>query len=606
MDQRLGKGDHSLKQTAPLVSGGQGSLPVINGPSLPSRPPGRWVRKSLSSDSRGIIQTILLWAAPAVFLSVFYFYPMGRVFWESWKGVAAAAINWERVFQPLGFTVWQAALSTFLTLLVGLPAAYVFTHFQFPFKNLLRGLTTLPFILPTVVAAAAINSLYGPRGWLNLAWMAITHSNTPAITIVNSLAAILLAHVFYNTAVVIRVTGSAWEKLDTRLPEAARMLGASQWRAFQEVTIPLLLPSILASSVLVFLFDFTSFGVILILGGPAFSTLETEVYYQALLRLNLPMASIISLIQLICTILIGLGYARINQAIQIPLVPRMRAAGQRRAGNLFHKMITGLMISIMVVLFVLPLFGLVTRSVTRLEAERGQRTEFAAGFTLDYYRELFINRRQSIFYVPPARAALNSVTYAIETVLISGILGLLASLALRHRNQITRFMDALLMLPLGTSAVTLGLGYILVFNRPPLDIRSFPLFIPIAHSLVALPFVIRTISPVLSSIPESLRQAAATLGATPFRVWLEIDWPIMARSALVAAIFSFTISLGEFGATTFLARPEMPTLPVAIYRFLSQPGALNYGQAMAMAAFLLMVCLMGILSMERMKVFEFD
>jgi thiamine transport system permease protein len=590
----------------PVFPGWQGATPGNQGQTLLSGLPGGGANKTLPPDRRGIIQTILLWATPAAFLFVFYFYPMGRVFWESWKGVAEATINWERVFQPLGFTLWQAALSTLLTLLVGLPAAYVFTHYQFPFKNLLRGLTTLPFILPTVVAAAAINSLYGPRGWLNLGWMEITQSTTPIITIVNSLGAILLAHVFYNTAVVIRVTGNAWEKLDARLPEAARMLGGSQFKAFQEVTLPLLLPSILASSVLVFLFDFTSFGVILMLGGPAFSTLETEVYYQALQRLNLPMASIISIIQLICTILIGLGYARINRAIQIPLVPRMQATGQKRAGTLRQKTLTGLMIITMIVLFVLPLFGLATRSVTRLEAERGQRTEFSSGLTLDYYRELFINRRQSIFYVPPVRAALNSVIYAAETVVISGILGLLASLALRHRNRITRVMDALLMLPLGTSAVTLGLGYILVFNHPPLDIRSFPLFIPIAHSLVALPFVIRTISPVLASIPESLRQAAATLGAAPFRVWLEIDWPIMARSALVAAIFSFTISLGEFGATTFLARPEMPTLPVAIYRFLSQPGALNYGQAMAMATFLLIVCLMGILSMERMRVFEFE
>ena len=196
--------------------------------------------------------------------------------------------------------------------------------------------------------------------------------------------------------------------------------------------------------------------------------------------------------------------------------------------------------------------------------------------------------------------------YAGETVLISGVLGILASLGLQRKNRISRFMDGLLMLPLGTSAVTLGLGYLLVFNRPPLDVRSFPLFIPIAHSLVALPFVIRTIAPVLASIPASLRQAAATLGASPVQVWREIDWPIISRSALVAAVFSFTISLGEFGATTFLSRPEMPTLPIAIFRFLSQPGAMNYGQAMAMATLLMLVCLLGILFLERLQIFGFD
>ena len=554
----------------------------------------------------GLIQSFLLWLVPGAFLLFFYFYPLGAVFHESWGAASDSAMNWNRVIQPLGFTLWQAALSTVLTLGVGLPAAYLFTRFDFPLKSILRGLTTLPFILPTVVAAAAINALYGPRGWFNLIWMSLAHTTIPPINIVNTLQAILLAHVFYNTAVVIRVTGSAWEKLDTRLPDAARALGASPWIAFREVTLPLLLPSILASSLLVFLFDFTSFGVILMLGGPGFSTLETEVYYQALQRLNLPMASIISILQLICTVFIGVVYARVNRQVQIPLVPRMREASHNRAGTWKQKLVIGMLVTGLVVLFVLPLTSLAARSVTRLEAERGQRTAINTGLTLDYYRELFINRRQSIFYVPPAKAALNSLVYAGETVLIAGSLGLLASLALKRKNKFTRVMDSLMMLPLGTSAVTLGLGYILVFNRPPLDIRSFPLFIPIAHSLVALPFVIRTIAPALESIPESLHQAAATLGAAPARVWLEVDWPIIARSALVSAIFSFTISLGEFGATSFLSRPDMPTLPVAIYRFLSQPGALNYGQAMAMATFLMIVCLTGILLMEKWKVFSFD
>jgi thiamine transport system permease protein len=560
----------------------------------------------LSYFQREAGKTLLLWAAPAVFLGLFYFYPLGAVFWESWKAVGETSFNWVRVLQPLGFTVWQAVLSTILTLIVGLPAAYLFTHFQFPLKSILRGLTTLPFILPTVVAAAAINSLYGPRGWFNLGWMAVSGSDIPPINLVNTLGAILLAHVFYNTAIVIRVTGSAWEKLDSRLPEAARMLGASTWQAFREVTLPLLLPSILASTLLVFLFDFTSFGVILLLGGPGFSTLETEVYYQALQRLNLPMASMISILQLISTILIGIGYARVNKNTQIPLMPRIRAASRNRAVSLRQKVGIAVLVLGLVILFVLPVSALVARSITRLEADRGQRTAVTTGLTVEYYRELFVNRRQSIFYVPPVQAGINSMVYAGETVLISGVLGLLASLALQQKNRISRIMDALLMLPLGTSAVTLGLGYILVFNRPPLDVRSFQLFIPIAHSLVALPFVIRTISPALASIPGSLRQAAATLGASPIQVWREIDWPIIGRSALVAAVFSFTISLGEFGATTFLARPEMPTLPVAIFRFLSQPGALNYGQAMAMATVLMLVCLTGIIFLERMQIFNFD
>jgi len=112
---------------------------------------------------------------------------------------------------------------------------------------------------------------------------------------------------------------------------------------------------------------------------------------------------------------------------------------------------------------------------------------------------------------------------------------------------------------------------------------------------------VRTVQPVLASIPASYRQAAGVLGATPWQVWWKVEMPIISRSALVGAIFSFTISLGEFGATSFLARADLPTLPIAIYRYLSQPGALNYGQAMAMSTILLLVCGAAIFMLEKIQ-----
>ena len=138
-------------------------------------------------------------------------------------------------------------------------------------------------------------------------------------------------------------------------------------------------------------------------------------------------------------------------------------------------------------------------------------------------------------------------------------------------------------------------------DTPPLDLRASPLLVPLAHSLVALPFVVRTLQPALASIPERLRMAAATLGASPWRVWREVDLPIVARAVSVAAAFAFTISMGEFGATSLVARPEYPTVPIAIFRFLSQPGALNYGQALAMATLLMGLTLAGILIIERLR-----
>jgi len=537
-----------------------------------------------------------------IFLAVFFFYPLAAVFRMAGSislAKAGQASEWGQVTQPLAFTLWQAALSTGLTLLLGLLAAFIFARFSFPLKNLLRVLVTLPFILPTVVVAVGFNALLGPHGLVNSTLMNAFNLQEAPLKVMNTLAAILLAHVFYNTSVVIRVVGSSWTQLDPRLEQAGRVLGASPWRVLSEVTLPLLLPAILAATLLVFLFDFTSFGVILLLGGPRFATLEVAIYTQALEMLNLPLAGLLSAIQLGCTLVMVVIYARLSSKQAVPLMPRLQGEGTRKTCGRLENMLVFGMVAVLFILLISPLVALVLRSVTSLAAGQGAANGLA--ISLDYYRELYINRRQSFFYVPPIQAVKNSLQYALLTVVISLSMGFLVVYALRLPRRLNRLLDAFIMLPLGTSAVTLGLGYLLVFNRPPLDVRTFPWLIPIAHSLVALPFVVRALQPALSSIPQSLRQAAAVLGASSLRVWYEVDLPILTRAALVSAIFAFTISLGEFGATSFLARPEYPTLPVAIYRYLSQPGELNYGQALAMSTILMVVCSLSIFLMEKIS-----
>jgi len=554
--------------------------------------------------SRGSWSVWALWLLPLLFLALFFFAPLISVFKLAAQAAAEAGPQaglLERVSRPLGFTFYQAALSTLFTLILGLPAAYIFGRYTFPGKSLLRVLTTLPFILPTVVVAAAFNALIGPRGWVNLALMSLFDLSAPPLQMLNSLPAILVAHVFYNTTIVIRVVGSAWSQLDPRMEQASRVLGATPLRTLREVTLPLLRPAILAAGLLVFMFDFTSFGVILLLGGPQFATLEVEIFIQAMHMLNLPLAGLLSAVQLLCTLVLTVAYSRASLHLNVPLAPRLQGEGMRPLRGWRQKLLAGLTVTLLAALLILPLAALGARSVVRLEADRGDRGTVTAGLTLDYYRELFVNRRQSLFYVPPIEAARNSLAYAGTTVLFSLTLGFLASSALAKKARINAVLDPLLMLPLGTSAVTLGLGFIVVFNRPPFDPGSLPLLIPLAHSLVALPFVVRTLLPALRSIPVSLRQAAAVLGASPWRVWWEVDLPIIARAALVSGVFAFTISLGEFGATSFLARPEYPTLPVAIYRFIGQPGALNYGQALAMSTLLMLACGLGILLIERVR-----
>jgi thiamine transport system permease protein len=429
--------------------------------------------------------------------------------------------------------------------------------------------------------------------------MQLFHLSDAPIAFMNTLGAILLVHVFYNTTIIIRVVGSAWSQLDPRWGHSARVLGATQWQTLREVTLPLLRPSLLAATLLVFLFDFTSFGVILLVGGPHFTSLEVAIYQQVYSMLNLPLAGLLSVVQLACTFAVTLVYSRVNGSRNIPLMPHLDGEDLRNAKSSGEKLLLGVMSTLLTLLLTLPLLAMIVRSFLRLSSDRAAGGKTPFGFTLQYYQQLFINSNQSIFYVPPAQAALNSLEYALGTVIFSVVLGLLATYAITRSPRQAHWLNTIITLPLGASAVTLGLGFLVTFNRPPFDPQSFPLLIPIAHTLVAMPFVVRTVQPVLASIPDSLRNAAAVLGASRWQVWREVELPIIGRAALVGAIFSFTISLGEFGATSFLARPDRPTLPIAIARYLSLPGDLNYGQALAMSTLLLLICALAIFLLER-------
>lgn len=550
------------------------------------------------------LKSVLPWLGASIFLGVFFFYPLTRILWLGLNPSALKTLDLaslQLASSSLLFTFYQAALSTLLTFALGLPAAFLFARYAFRGKSLLRALTAIPFMLPTVVVAAGFNALLGPRGWVNLGLMDLFHLKTAPISIVGTLGVILLAHVFYNTTIVIRLVGNALSHIDPRLEQAARTLGADPPQVLSSVTLPLLRPSILAASVLVFIFDFTSFGVILLLGGPGFSTLEVEIYKQAVQIFNLPLAGLLSLIQLLCTLAFSILYSRILRHTNIAISPAAAGANLRAARTFRQRLFLAGMVSLLLTLFILPLISLPLRSLTRLEADRGERGQIGYGLTIDYYKELFINQRDSIFYVPPFEAIGNSLVYAAVTVVLSLLLGFPVASALARPGRLEQMLDPFLMLPLGASAVTLGLGFIISFNRPPLRLVTSPLLVPLAHTLIALPFVIRSLQPALASIPDRLKQAAASLGAPPRRVWFSVDWPIVRRATLSAVVFAFTVSLGEFGASSLVVRPEYPTLPVAIARFLSQPGGMNFGQAMAMATVLMVVCGTGILLIERLR-----
>ncbi len=518
-----------------------------------------------------------LLAAPVAFLLLFFLYPVASIVRLGLgEGAAWEVLSAPDTLSTLWFTVWQAAASTVLTVAVALPGAYVFARFDFPGKSVLRAAITVPFVLPTVVVGAAFLGLFEVAG----------------LALDRTVWAILAAHVFFNYAVVVRTVGGLWSHLDPRQEEAAQVLGASRWRAWLAVTLPALAPAVGAAALMVFLFTFTSFGIVQILGGPGFATLEVEIYRQTAQLLDLPVAAILSLLQFtVVSVLLGFhAWTLRRRESTLRLVSAVHAA--RRPIGAAQWTFLGANLLVMALLLGGPLVVLAERSFAT-----------ADGYALTFYRELGRNDTGSTLFVPPWEAVGNSLAFgAVATVIALVVGGLAAAAMTRRAGRLVRGFDALLMLPLGTSAVTVGFGFLVALDEPPLDLRQSVLLVPLAQALVAVPFVVRTILPVLRAVDERLREAAAVLGASPLRAWREVDLPIVWRALLVAAGFAFAVSLGEFGATVFIARPDTPTVPIAIFRFLARPGELNYGQAMALSTILMVLCAGSLLALERLRI----
>jgi thiamine transport system permease protein len=521
--------------------------------------------------------------APVAFFALFFAYPIGSLIGRGLRGDGTSVrtvLADPALRHVIWFTFWQAALSTVLTLAAGLPAAWALARFDFPGRRVARAVLVVPFVLPTLVVGAALRAVFDRLG--------LDHGG---LHLQGTVWAILLAHVIFNVAVVVRVVGGYWALLDPRAEEAARVLGATRRRTFREVTVPRLAPALWSAAAIVFLFCFTSFGVILTVGAPGHVTLETEIWRYATQRTDFATAAVLSVIQLAAVVGLLVTSTRLERRASVR-ARAGRATTARHARTRRQRLSLVTVLGASSLLVVLPLGMLLERSL-----------KVGEGHGLANYRALaHSDTRRAALFVPPLEAVGNSVVYAVTAMLIAVTVGGIVSVIIVYgRAWIGRVFDIGLMIPLGTSAVTLGFGILIALDEPPLDLRASRLIVPIAQALVGTPFVMRSLVPTLRAIDPRLRDAATMLGAPPRRVRREIDLAVAWRALLVGAAFSFAISLGEFGATSFLARPDAPPVPIARFRLLGQPGAALRGQAMALGVVLAALTAATVLLIERVR-----
>ncbi len=506
-----------------------------------------------------------LWLAPLAFWLAFYAWPLVDLARLAWGDFDLAGGGGKFAAASFRFTLWQALWSAAISLALAWPGALVLGSHSFAGRDFFLKACLIPFVLPTIVIGGMFKSLSS--------WPLLSGLVEPGVP------AILTAHVYYNYPLALVTLTLARERLNPDLADAARTLGAGRLQVWRHLTRPLMRPAVRGALLMIFIMCFLSFGTALVLGTTATATVEVAIYRAALYDLDFALAGLMMAGQLLTVLavaaLLGLGRKESRPGRDRPEAALPPARGGRR-------LILRATVALISLLLAGPPLMMLWSSVASPE-----------GPSLVYWRSAFTPGDR--LFDPEALAALaRSVRVALLAAVITATLALGSAAALARLKGAARpVAEGLLLLPWATSAVGLGLALSFFFGSWPAFWRDGDLPLALTHSLVAWPLAVRLLRPTLAAWPLEMIEAARTLGASPARVWRHVILPWLARPLAVAATVSALVSLGEFGASTFMARGGTPTLPLAMSRYLSLPGDLNHGRAMVMGSLMLMVILAG-------------
>ncbi|KTG20154.1 ABC transporter permease [Haloferax profundi] len=562
-----------------------------------TRTPIRWVTRTLEQRLLSFVAVLT-----AVVLFVLFYYPVATVFVDA--VVDDGAFTLEPLTEILTsefylvdiiwFTAKQAFYSTLASLALGLPAAWLFARFEFPGRETLRSLTILPFVMPSIMVAIGFVATFGRNGTLN---RALTAVGLPPVELLFTLEAIIIAHAFYNAPLVARVVTAAWESVDARAVETARSLGANPRRAFRDVVLPQLLPSVGIGATLTFIFTFASFPIVLALGGFQLATIEVFVFAKVR-DLAYAEAASLAVIETVISLTLTAAYlsyegrqrAAGGAANPLPrqsVVPTTWSpkSALRTVGIAAYTVVVGLV-------FIVPIASMILASVTGADG----------GLTLEHYA--FLAERQATgatYQVKPLPAIWNSLLFAAGTLLVAVPMGVTMAILTTRRYRGRTLIDALAMAPFAVSGIVVGLGLLrgLVFGVDVFGTRirvTGALAIVAAHAVGAYPFVTRNVAPLFSRLDDRLVESARSLGATRTRALFDVELPLVWTGVVAGAAFAVAISIGEFDSTIILAEGAgRYTMPVAVERLLGR----RLGPATAMGCVLLLVTSVSFFVVDR-------
>jgi thiamine transport system permease protein len=491
----------------------------------------------------------------------------------------------------------QAAISTIGALIIGLPGAYLLANYSFRGKRLIKAISSIPFILPSILVVLGFVIFYGNKGILNSFLVTLFKLESPPIQILYTFSAIILAHTFYNFPIVLSIVSTFWAHMPRQTALAAATLGASRRKVFTTITLPRLLPAIISASALVFLFCFSSFAILLVLGGgPQFTTIEVEIYQWARMIGDIHGASALALISIIIALIILSIYLLTQQKMsnteELESVMNIDNS-LRKVEKTRNKIIVTLYILFSAIFVLGPLLSIIHRSFFSQKSRTAPMR-----FSLDNYRKLFSST--SVVDTMAFQSLIQSLMIAFIVACISTIIGVMLSSRIsssERKNQLG--LEIFAMLPMAVSSVVLGLGYYIISLFQPIGGSSCKIILVVlAHVVITSPFVLRSMLPSYRRIPFSYRQASLTLGANVKQTFFSIELPLLKGAIATSAAFAFAISMGEVNATLVLADSSITTLPLVLYRLI---GSYNFAAACALGSLLMGICLIIFFVVELIK-----
>lgn len=465
-----------------------------------------------------------------------------------------------RTWRIMGLTVAQALVSTLFSIAIGTPVAYVLSRYRFPGRSLTSTLAMVPFVLPSVVLGSAFAAIFSDRGLFEARgswWLVIA------------------AHVCFNLAVIVRTVGSALSGIDPSIETAARLLGRSGPGAFWGVVLPQLRGAIAAGGAIVFLFCLTSFGVVVVLGGGAVTTMEVEIWIRATRQFDLSGAAVLGVVQFIAVVAtLGADVALVRRG---SATSRRHRDTTRAPTNAAEWLFVAAGVVTVLVICAIPLAALVWRSFV-----------VPGGVGLDNWRNLGSVFEGTSLAISPMTSVVNSLVYATVALIAALPLAVACSRFIAGRSD--RILDVVVLFPLGLSATMIGLGLLVLSPSLPFDLRRSFWIVPAAQLLVAVPLATRVLVPAFRAVDTSMLDAASVLGTTRRQRFWRVEFMQLIPGLIAAGALGFVTCVGEFGATVFVARTDRMTVPVMIERLMSRPGGAGYGQAMVLSVVLVLVC----------------